>query len=258
LKPSLALPLFLLLFALPGCEGPAGNVQADLRAGEQAYRARDYGQAIGRTSAVVRAGRAGPELTRALYVRGMALALVGRRAEAYADLQRAVREGQDPELRWQAHGALGVLYFEDEQWGAAARVFQDAIDRMPAAPPLDAYLWRLGLCHERQGRWSTATSTFARLQERFPQGSYAEQAGRRLRLRPTAYSIQCGVFAQRANAERLTNELRQKGLAVAVRPEPRPDGEYSAVLEGSYGTYDEAAQALARVRSVIPEAVLWP
>ncbi len=258
MKPLLKVALSALAAPLLGCASPAPNPRPELQAGEQAFRARDYARAVQSTSAVIRTGAGGPELTRALYVRGMALALVGRRAEAYEDLRRAVREGRDPELPWQAHAALGVLYFEDEQWAAAARVFKDALERMPAKPPMDAYLWRLGLCYERLGRWTSALSVFSQIEERFPRGSYADQAARRVRLRANAYAIQCGVFAQRSNAERLAQELRKQGLSVAVRPEPRGDGEYSVVLEGNYGSYEDATRALGCVRGFVPEAVIWP
>ncbi len=229
-----------------------------LAAGEQAYRQKQYELASQHLSKFLDEVRNRPEVARALYVRGMARALAGQRAWAYADLERAARETADPQLLWQPHAVLGILYFEDDNWEAAGRAFNQAVERMPKAPPQDALLFRLGLCCERLGKWSAAQTPYRQIVTRFPRGVYAEAAERRLQLGADYFAVQCGVFTRMENANELAARLREQGLRTYVRPEPRKGAACYVVLEGRYSSYREANAALARVRGYEPQAVLWP
>lgn len=249
---------FVLLVGLTGCSTLTDGQRMCLADGERALREKQYSRAIERMSTFLEQVRNPPEVARAYYVRGMARALSGQRAWAYADLQRAVTETRDPQVTWQPQAMLGVLCFEDDNWDAAARAFKAAVDKMPASPPQDALLFRLGLCAERMGRWSAATSQYRLILQRFPRGVYAAAAARRTQLGADHFAVQCGVFSRSENANQLVARLRAEGLQVYSRPEPRQDGSSYVVLEGRYASYQDANQALGRVRGYVPDAVLWP
>ncbi len=243
---------------LAGCTALTDRQRTLLVDGERAYRDKQYETAVQQLSTFLDEVRNRPEVARALYVRGMARALSGKRAWAQADLEKAARETTDPQLLWQPHAALGTLYFEDENWDAAARAFSQAIEHMPAAPPQDALLFRLGLCYERTGRWSAALAPYRRIVAQFPAGVYAEGAERRTLLGADHFAVQCGMFANMGNANDLVAQLRKQNLRTYVQTEPRKGGTYYTVLEGRYSSYREANQGLARVRGYVPQAVLWP
>jgi tetratricopeptide (TPR) repeat protein len=255
MKPARLLCALVLASLLAGCNTPQRR-SALISDGERAFAARNYPEAVRTMSEVLRDAH-GEEAARAAYVRGMANALQGRRAEAYADLQTATRSGGGS-LTWQPHGMLGTLLFEDERWPDAARELSATIDILRDQSPADAYLWRLGLCQERSGQWSAALSSYDRLVRAFPSANYAGQARRRLRIRADSFAVQCGVFRQSDNANALVAQLRQNGFRPEVRNEERPDGTVLLVLEGRYANHGQATQALARVRGYISEAVLWP
>jgi septal ring-binding cell division protein DamX len=99
---------------------------------------------------------------------------------------------------------------------------------------------------------------FRRVVSEFPQGAYAATAERRLQLNADHFAVQCGVFAQIENANQLLARLKQHGLRPHVRPEDRRGTSCYVVLEGRYASYQEANQALSRVRTYVPDAVLWP
>lgn len=249
-------PLAFVLL-LVGCTSVSDRQRAVLLEGERAFREREYGRATERLSTFITEVKNGPEVARALYVRGMARALAGQRTWAYSDLQTAARL-DGPEVPWQPHAALGVLYFEDENWAAAERAFAQAVARMPDAPPKDAYLFRMGVCAERTGRWQDALETFRRLKSKFTSGLYAGLADRRLQLRASYFAVQCGVFSQRENAEQLAADLNRQGLRTAVRQEQRDGNPVWVVLEGRYDSFAAANQGLAKVRGYVSQAVLWP
>ncbi len=248
----------LILVWLVGCNALTDQQRMCLAEGERAYRDKQYEAAAQQLSKFLEEVRNRPEAARALYVRGMARALTGKRAWAYTDLKRAARETTDPQLLWQPSAVLGILYFEDENWDAAARAFNTAVERMPAAPPEDALLFRSGLCCERTGRWTAALSPYRRIVTQFPQGVYREPAERRLQLGADHFAVQCGVFSTMDNANQLVAQLRKQGLRTFVRPEQRKGSTCYVVLEGRYGSYREANAALARTRGYVTEAVLWP
>jgi tetratricopeptide (TPR) repeat protein len=241
-----------------GCNALTDRQRSLLVDGERAYQNKQYDTAVQQLSAFLDEVHDRPEVARALYVRGMARALSGKRAWGQADLERAARESTAPQLLWQPQAALGTLYFEDENWEAAAHAFGQAIDHMPAAPPQDALLFRLGLCYERTGRWSAALGPYRRIVTQFPTGLYAEGAQRRCQLAADHFAVQCGLFASLDHANDLVAQLRKQGLRAYVQPEPRKGNTYYVVLEGRYNSYREANQALARVRGYVPQAVLWP
>lgn len=247
-----------MLVLLAGCNALTDRQRMLLAGGEQAYRDKQYEAAAQQLSTFLDEVRNRPEVARALYVRGMARALAGKRAWAQADLERAARETTDPQLLWQPAAALGTLHFEDENWDAAARAFSQAIERMPPAPPQDALLFRVGLCCERTGRWSAASTPYRRIVAQFPSGVYAEAAQRRLQINADHFAVQCGVFASMENANQLVGQLRKQNLRTYVQPEQRKGAACYVVLEGRYGSFREANQGLARVRGYVPQAVLWP
>jgi tetratricopeptide (TPR) repeat protein len=247
-----------LLLTLCGCNMLSDQQRLCLTSGEQAFQAKQYDAARQRLTQFLSEVHDRPEVARALYVRGMAAALSGHRPAAYADLQRAARESRDPQTTWQPHVVLGVLYFEDENWLAAAQVLTEAAARMPTAPPLDAVLFRLAMCHERLGRWEGALPPCRRIAAELPRSPYADDAARRLQLRASCFAVQCGVFTRADNASALVARLGQVGFKPYVRQEPRGGNTYHVVLEGRYASYAQALQALAHVKGYVPEAVLWP
>ncbi len=245
--------------ALNGCQGLGGEQRSALIEGERAFHSRRYAAADERLSLFLDQCQERPELSRALYVRGMARAMLGQRAQAYADLRRAAQSpSRDQRFDWQPEAMLGILHFEDEQWDDSARRLKLATDRMPSVAPKDALLYRLGLCYERQGHWAAALTPYRQILELFPSGVYSEQATRRLQLRADHYSVQCGVFSSRENAEQVANQLRREGLSPLIRTEQRGQATYHIVGEGRYGAYQDACNALARIRGYVPQAVLWP
>jgi tetratricopeptide (TPR) repeat protein len=195
---------------------------------------------------------------RAYYVRGMALAQTGARGRAYEDLERTAGGAQDPVLAGNAYAVLGVLHFEDGHWIQAQRAFRAAIDRLPPRPPCDALLYRRGLCQERSGRWSEALMSYEHVVHDYPAGPYAGNAQRRLQLQADHFAVQCGVFAEQANADRLVADLAERGLSTYVRGENRGGQQCFIVLHGRFTSYEDAIDALAQAKGYVPGAVLWP
>jgi tetratricopeptide (TPR) repeat protein len=244
---------------LVGCEAGGGpSAGALLVEGEQAYEAQRYSQAVTSLTQYIERSEAPRDRTRALYVRAMSHALLGRRQAAYADLMEASQTLSDRRLIWRVHAVLGILRFEDEQWSMAAREFERAVEAMPAIPPKDALLYRLGLCYERSGSWTQAMVQYRRILQEFPRGPYVGYASRRVELKADHFAVQCGVFSTVEAARKLTEQLRGADLKASRRVETRGGKQLYVVVVGRYTSYAEAERMLAQVRSYIPDAQMWP
>lgn len=249
----------LALFTIAGC---AESVPRErlllLEQGRGEYEAKRYTSAISKLTQIIEAGGDLPETTEALYLRGMSHALSGQRGRGYADLEAASRSGASREAAWRANVVLGTLRFEDSNWAGAAENLRLAAANMPASPPRDTVIWRLGLCYERLGRWSEARGSLTELVSKYPTSSYSEAANRRLRLGAEHFSVQCGAFTQPENAANLRLQLQRKNLSAFTNREQGPNGTRYVVLVGKYATYAEAQRNLQAIRAHASDAILWP
>jgi tetratricopeptide (TPR) repeat protein len=178
--------------------------------------------------------------------------------QARQDLQRAAQFPGQPDVCWRACSVLGTLDYEDGRWPEATRHYEAVAQIAPQEPPKDLFLFRLGACYERTGRWENARRTFRRIVDEFPQSSVASDALRRVQLGADHFSVQCGVFSSLTNAENLVRQLEQDGFAPTVQREPRNGVMVYVVQVGRFNKYEYALQELARVKGYIPTAVLWP
>ena len=241
-----------------GCQGLTEQQRAWLDAGEQAYRQRKYSHAIEQLTRFVSEVPNRPETQRAVYVRGLARVRSQQRLAARTDLSHCAQTSRDSDLRWRAYAVLGTIDYEDRQWATAGRAYAAAAEIAPKVPPTDVILFRLGVCHERCGRWSDSLAPYRRIVAQFPASSVRAAAQRRLQIKADHFAVQCGVFSSEDNAVRLVNKLRQEGLRARVRTEPRGGVRMKVVLVGRFTRYDDALRELSRVKGYEPKAVLWP
>lgn len=243
---------------IAGCASQNQAPEYLIEDGERAYRANDFRTAAQQLTTYLSGEPSSAEAYRAQYVRGMAYAKLGDRPHAQQDLERAARQQQDPEIAWRAAAAVGVLYFEDGAWQPAVEHLSHATSAMPTVPPLDAYLYRLGIAYERSGRWGDALAAYRRIVSTLPNGRYGATAARRLMIEADHFTVQAGLFSRRESADQLAKRLRGAGLPASVRPESRDGTTYNAVMVGEFSNYTAAVDMLGRVRAYIPDAQLWP
>ncbi len=249
-----------LLLLLTGCANRLTEQQQMwLARGQERYERKDYVRAIDPLNRFLSEVNEGPEFAQALYIRGMSNAQAGRRPQAYSDLRRCATTPTETDITWRAYIVLGTLHFEDEQWSQAAQSLQAAARRMPADPPKDFVLFRIGLCQERIGQWGATSRFYAEITRTFTSGPYVKAAQRRLQLNANHFAVQCGAFRERVNAENLQTDLNRKGLDAYIREETRGRTAMYIVLAGRYADYDDARGQLALVKKhFVSDALLWP
>ncbi len=266
----------LLVFGLlvgGGCQSLTPQELDWLDGARADFEAKRYERTVEQLALFIDRVENAPELADAYYLRGIASAKLRRRRDAYDDLNAAIRSYPNPEVQWKARVTLGVMLFEDRRWSDASIVLRDALDRMPrrrkANPlgmgetgsrrnPTPYVLYLQGLSLERSGAWSEALVPFERITRDFPNSPQSETARLRLRVRPTHFAVQCGVFGRANNADQRLTELQRAGFRPYLKQEPRGRKLVNVVLVGQYRDYQQALRELARVKGFVPDAVLWP
>jgi tetratricopeptide (TPR) repeat protein len=245
--------------ALCGCGGMTAQQQGWLKEGREAYDARYYRQAVERLSLFLQQVDQGPEAAQAYYLRGSARLHMGDFGAGLVDLRNCINLDADTDATWRAYTSVGMLRYEDGAWAEARDALAAAVARMPRnAESRPLVLFRQAACCERTGRWGEARRLFAQIVSEHGDSAAAEGARRRLALGADHFAVQCGVFADPGNADRMMADLRRKGFDTYRREEPRGRSMVHVVLFGRFDNYTEMLRQLGAVRREIPGAVPWP
>ena len=254
----LAFVPLLIAITMAGCDRLPASAVKQIRQGHDAYRQQNYVRARHLLSPVISAHPTAPDVGEAYYVRGLAR-LKGRQVEqARQDFLAGLRVTDRSELRSLLHAQLGNLAYEAGQYESAANHYRRARPDLPDHPPSDRILLRYGIALQRCGRFREGKLVLADLLTRFPSGPAAAEARRRVGWVGDYYSIQCGVYAQQANAEATARRLRAKGVTASAWRETRNGSTRYVVRAGRYARRANAKRALPQVRRVIPDAFVVP
>jgi cell division septation protein DedD len=114
-------------------------------------------------------------------------------------------------------------------------------------------LYRVGLSQQRIGLFPEADTTFARVQQQFPNTEPARRAGGHLGAR--AFQVQVGTFADADNAQTLMTALSAEGYASTRSPDSQGR---QVVRVGPFPTYDLAKAVRKALAAKYPGATIVP
>lgn len=244
-----------LAIALVGCDGMLPPAGAKLLGEvEQAYQDGDDATAIVRADRFLLSYNGTNAAGEAYYLRGLAHARRRERDLARRDFEQALQRAHRKDLAPLTQVALGNLDFEQWKLGTAAEHYRVAVEQLPNEPPKDLVLYRLGLCEARLGHWAQARNWFSQVMHLFSH-SAVEPAARRYAA-ADAFTVQCGAYSDWRNADRQVRMLKERNLPAERRMDSH--GRYHLVQVGRYPRYQEARTALAKVRGLVPTAIIVP
>jgi len=258
LAPAVVVASGIWLAAGAGCATVSPAAAELLKAVDQDYRAGRWRAAESQASGFIRQYPASPAVAEAYYLRGMARFQQGLIAQAEGDFQRALAASRRQDLSARAHAMLGHLAMQRDDAAAAVQHYRVAVADLPERPPKDEVYYRYGLALRRIGQWDEARLPLARLIERYPQSRYYQAAKRRLAWPGRYFSIQCGIYRKLENARRQVRRLRAAGLDARQSIDVSGKDAQYVVLLGRYSTYGAAKADLARVKAVVPDAMVVP
>lgn len=249
----------LILGGAAGCASMPSAARRDLL---QARREYDAGDPAGAEQIAARIIARHPdkvEIAEVFYLRGLARVRQGRPGGAKSDFRDALSRSKRKALTARSAEALGMVLQKEGTFDKAADSYGEALAVGDASnEPLDELLYNLGVCLQRCGRWEGAREVFGQLLREYPSGRYVRGARSRFEWPHKFFSIQCGVFANPSNAQKLLADFSKRGFRAFIQPRGGlPDGTHP-VYVGRYSDYKSARRALPRVKRVVVDAYVVP
>jgi tetratricopeptide (TPR) repeat protein len=245
-----------------GCAAtPEGQDQ--LQQGYDDLERRQYDAAIGKADAFLASNTSGGAgSAEALYLRGRALEqkVAANPHESGQNLQSArsayidaLKHDPSPQLEAHIRASLAnVAYFQDDyqtalnQWGSA-------YDKLESPDSRAWVLYRIGLSHQRMGRFDEADKSFAAVQKQYPNTIPAQRA--REHAGATGFFVQLGTFNSAAGADRATATIREQGMA----PVRLTDTKGRHLLRvGPFRSYAQAQAIKRKFSGTYSDAMIIP
>lgn len=255
---GLCMVVICMTLLLKGCANlPAGEVQRIQRA-NKLYAASNYVDAKRLLNVVIDAYPRTKGVGEAYYIRGMCELQGDRLDHARSDFQTALTMSSRSDLIAMANAQLGHLAYRNNRFTTASTHYAAAVKDFPKRPPLDEVYYRWGDSLQKTGHWKESRGALAKVMHLFPKSKLEIYARRKFAWRHEYFSIQCGAFEKSTSAQSLANTLRRQRFSAAVEVSVSGPRALHKVYVGSYPKYADAQIELARVRQVIPDAIIAP
>ncbi|HVP13581.1 MAG TPA: tetratricopeptide repeat protein [Phycisphaerae bacterium] len=263
MQPTLPAKLQRLLVALAlpvlvGCaELPPAAKQQKTDA-ENAYRSNNYQAAMGTLNDFLKNYPDHPESAEAYYLRALCEEKQSNKMKAAEDAQHCIRLSRDAVLTAKAHAMTATLLYEAGKSAAAIPHFASALKGLPDGPPADLVRYNYGVCLQREGQWKQARMEFAAVPRLFPSSPLAENAKRMNEWPNDFFTIQCGAFRDKPEANKLVDKLKKAGLSPRIEARSRSGETLQMVYVGQYPRYSQAQSALTAVQRQVRDASIAP
>jgi outer membrane protein assembly factor BamD (BamD/ComL family) len=266
---ALVLAGLAVVFTAGGCasarDGEAANVRrSELATGFAALEQQRYDEAIAAGDRVLAADSTGPGSAEALYLQGQAFEKKAKDATTPSEAREHLRAARgvyaralssSPAQPLEAYARAGLAnasYFL-EDFGTAAREWEAAAPQVNDPDAKAWVLYRAGLSRQRTGSFAEADRLFAQVRQHFPGTEQARRAS--THMGATAFHVQLGAFADRANADRAIGLLKAQGYSPARAADA--SGK-QIVAVGPLETYGQAKAIKDRLASQYPDAKIVP
>ncbi len=241
-----------------GCQELTPEARQHLSEGAQAYEKADYTGANIKLSQFIDRYKDVPEVAEAYYVRGLCRLRLNHRSEARQDLTTAIQKSKRKDLTARAQASLAVMAYDDGDWATAARQYGEALEWIEEVREYDDHLLRYGVSLQRLGQWDQSRQQFAQLIQKYPNTTAGKTAKDLMGWNRPYFTIQCHALSRPDAAANEVARLRKLGLEASQLMETRQGRAMYLVQIGQYKTYDEARQALERVKRQVPTARIMP
>ncbi|MGH7179292.1 MAG: SPOR domain-containing protein [Tepidisphaeraceae bacterium] len=252
--------IFLACGILVGCADQ--SAKQNLSAGYQSLQAGQFDDALARADAQIKAGAHAPGTAEALYLRGRTLEqrtksdpaqgksdLAGAR-DAYT---QALRLSPNQPLESYIRASLGNVAYWQDDYATAEQQWIEAYGKIPGDDVNAFILYRIGLAQQRQGNFTHADATFAKVQQQAPNTEAAERARSHSGYR--AFTVQVATFASPQSADAAIATLRRSGAI----PTRQTNSRGQLVISiGPASTYPQAQALKDRFASSYPDAIIVP
>jgi TolA-binding protein len=252
------LPAAIVLPILAGCAELPPSAKQQKADAENAYRSQNYQAAMGTLNDFLKQYPDHPESAEAYYLRALCEEKQSSDVKAAEDAQHCIRVSKDPVLSAKAHAMTATLLYESGKTAAALPHYAAALKGLPDTAPADLVRYDYAVCLQREGQWKQARMEFAAVTQRFPGSPLAENAKRMNEWPNDFFSVQCGAFREKSEADKLVATLKKAGLSARAESRSRSGESLQMVFVGQYPRYSQAQNALTTVQRQVRDASIAP
>jgi len=231
-----------------GCQQLSPEARQQLADGARGYQMSRYSSAKATLSRFIEQYGDAPEVGEAYYLRGLCNLKLRQRSEAQRDFEAAIAKTSRMDVRSRAQASLAVMAYDDGHWARAVRYYQEALPWLEDLQDYDDQLLRYGISLQRTGKWTESARAFAQILQEKPNGSASKTARYMLGWTRSYFTVQCHALSKAQAANNEVVRLRALGLQADQQLDTRNGRALYLVHVGKYATYDEALQAVERIR----------
>ncbi len=153
----------------------------------------------------------------ALYLKGTCFMSLGMYKDARKVFKNAL-SFTEGDLSTEVYMGIADSYFMQQKYSKAIVIYEQLLEKIKNE---DAYLaalyYKLGKSYQKESEWAKTKYYFDLLEKKFP-GSFELQLVKKSSVGGNFFTIQVGCFSNRKNAEKLQDDLTQKGYDVFITP----------------------------------------
>lgn len=168
------------------------------------------------------------------------------------DYEEGLLKGPPVGIRAQLHTGIANVDYYEEDYTAALREWQSALDNLPSDDGKAWTLYSIGRCQQRLGMFVDADASFRDVQRFYPGSPAAGRAA--VRIGMNAFYVEVAEFTDLTTAEQAASKLRKVGYTASRAL----DSGKQMVHVGPLPSFAEAKAVQSRLRHDYPTAVISP
>jgi len=235
-----------------------GSTEASLQDIETAVIEENYAKAGDLAMQFIKTQPSKPELDEALYYLGLSQLRLSNYEEARKTFNLLISGFPKDNLRDKAYlGFIDSLNM-DGKYPAALKVAEEFLSKSPHSEYLSLIYLKLARTNLKLGEWSKARDYLKKIMGNFPNSMEAHTA-RQLLEEKQYFAVQVGAFLDQSRAEKLVEELTQKGeYAYIVETVDREGKKFYRVRVGKLALLDGAQKLEGKLKSLGYPTSIYP
>ena len=170
---------------------------------------------------------------------GRALLKLKRTNEARDHFMKVLDTSENKKFLAEADIGIADSYYLDEEYRQARDYYEKAARHFPDSDSMNIVYYRLGECYSKLDNEPMAKEYYDKLRRLYPDSLEAklikgEGSGF------ITYSVQAGAFGKMENAEKLRDELKEKGFDASIQTVTVEGSPFYRVRVGSYSRLSDA------------------
>lgn len=172
----------------------------------------------------------------ALHLKGTCLLESGQYAQA-REIFKEARPFAKGDLRTEIFLGIADTYFMQKRYADAISIYEQLLNKdIKKNDYLAVIYYKIGKSYQRDSKWTKSDQYFRQLEEQFPQSLEAELV-KNSSVEGNYFTVQVGCFANKQNADKLYDDLKDKGYEAFLSSFESLGQKFYRVRVGKFVSY---------------------